>query len=266
MATREIERVPLPTRKEFYKRWGNPREPVVFVGAMESWPALKQWSFDWFKQKHGDVPVFVNTGRYDQNMTLKNSSISEYVDSLFDPNASYGYLSNIKLLDIIPSLTHDVHFPEYTWMKPFIMRNFWMSRKGQITQLHCDYGHNIIGQVVGSKRFELYTPKVSNQLYPVNQGWAGCFSRLDYQDCPPEIRAERGKILPDYDVTIRPGEMLYLPFGWWHRVFTEEEAAIMVNLWWWTPEMLLDKGPVMARELGGKFVEKRFSRGKAKTA
>jgi len=44
---------------------------------------------------------------------------------------------------------------------------------------------------------------------------------------PPEARP--------YSITLRAGETLYLPAGWWHHV-TQEGLTIALN-WWYDTEM-----------------------------
>lgn len=253
MATHDSARAPqrreVPSREEFYRDHGSPKIPAIFVKGMDTWRAPSLWTFDWFREKHGDVVLPVNTGRYDVRMTRANMSLRDYVDSLSaDPSERRGYLSNINLFQWIPTLAADVAFPPYRWLSPMSTFNFWMAASGTLTQLHCDFGHNIIGQVVGRKLFQLYSPAVSHRLFPANKTWSACFSALDFENPDPEKLAAAQDVQPDFEFTLEPGEMLFIPFGWWHRVKTLD-VAININLWWWTPRMLLSQGPGLVGEI-----------------
>lgn len=56
-----------------------------------------------------------------------------------------------------------------------------------------------------------------------------------------EIRRESEYDIQPIDVTVEPGDALYLPTGWWHRVSQsgadgKEGPVIAVN-WWYDVEM-----------------------------
>jgi len=38
-------------------------------------------------------------------------------------------------------------------------------------------------------------------------------------------------MLPDVDVCLHPGDILFVPKGWWHFVVTESPLALSVNAW-----------------------------------
>jgi hypothetical protein len=247
-SAREIQRADLPSRDAFYRDHDTQRIPTIFLNGMTHWRAMSQWTFDWFKSTHRDVVVPVNTGRYDVRMTRKAMSLGQYVDSLFAPDRPYAYLSNVNLFRWIPSLAADVTLPPYEWLRFLNVVNFWMAAKGTVTQLHRDFGHNLIGQITGKKRFQLYSPSVSERLFPANTTWSASFSQLDFERPDPEKIAAARDVHPDFDFVLERGEMLFLPYGWWHRV-TTLEPAINVNLWWWTSDMLARHGPRFALDV-----------------
>jgi len=110
--------------------------------------------------------------------------------------------------------------------------------------LHFDNVENLFVQLVGSKEFLLCPPGDTGKLVdgrlrkayatwsPGPDGRAGSFARsaeglsseavlnyaaYDVLDPPPEY-AERASKLRPVRVVVRPGEVLFLPFGWWHQV------------------------------------------------
>ena len=89
----------------------------------------------------------------------------------------------------------------------------WMGPKGVVTATHFDTTNVMVVQVLGRKRF-LLTPAM-DAAYMYNQNY--CFSEVDV--LAPDLGA-----YPDYakaaifDVTIDPGDAIYIPTGWWHCV------------------------------------------------
>ncbi len=263
MAIHEILRVEPPSRAEFFRLYGgSPGQPVVFVNAMKDWKAYQLWSFDWFRDTYGDTRLHVNTGRYDVAMTWDYMLLRDYIDTFTHPKpGDSGYLSNVDLFKLIPELRGHVQFPDYAWITrpPFGMYKFWMAKAGTFTQCHRDFQHNMMAHITGVKRFVLFGPTRSPELFPVNRGYSSEFSEADFADADPGKAAIWNSIEPDYDVELGPGEILFLPFGWWHRVHTKS-PTIGINLWWWTQKMTLTQGPQMFRELAPRVVKKRLRR------
>lgn len=251
---RAPERVPTPSREDFYRTHGGREQPVLLSDGMRGWKALERWSFDWFEATHGHVVVPVNTGRYERDTPARDSAfareparrtLAEYLDALTGRGGRpSGYVSGLNLLEYIPSLAGDIAFPRYDSSPRLTRTALWLSAAGTVTQLHFDRTHNLFGQVVGRKRFQLYAPRHSPRLFPVPiEGNANVsVSELELEHTPEERRRLAAQVAPDFDFELAPGELLFLPYGWWHRV-TSVTDSISVNLWWWTKPMVLSRGP-----------------------
>ncbi len=113
--------------------------------------------------------------------------------------------------------------------------DLWIGGRS-VSRMHYDNLDNLFGQAVGSKTFVLSppdagAPHVRGRLRKAARSYThpGCFSReggavlretvLNYMgvDRPPSM--------PTVSVTLRPGDMLYLPFGWWHEVHAHPDDA-----------------------------------------
>ena len=85
-------------------------------------------------------------------------------------------------------------------------------------------------QVVGRKRVRLYDAALPRgSLYP----HAGVMSNTSEVDAaaPDGARFPSFPAAPTFDVVIAPGEMLYIPPGWWHHV-TALDVSFSVSFWW----------------------------------
>jgi hypothetical protein len=256
--TQEISTTPLLAPKAFKRTYATPGRPVIITNAMERWRARSVWSFEWFKQQHGDISVPVSFGKLDEDkaFTLQRIPFREYIDSITDSNSPQkGYLQSFDLRRLIPALEDDVAFPPYFWSKRLCRMNFWIGPGGTTSQLHCDYADNLLCQVVGSKRIQLY--RADSQVlaqYHTNTTWYSSFNKYDFERNQRD--ATTPKIDPDFDFTLQAGQILFLPFGWWHRV-TSLEPSISVNLWWFTPKMLISRSPAMAKDYMQRSVKQR---------
>jgi len=122
----------------------------------------------------------------------------------------------------------------------FRRTDLWLGSR-TLSTLHFDNYENLFAQLVGEKEFVLCPPGdtpflVDGRLRKAYAAWSsegdGHFARhadglseeavLNYAaydvDAPPEEYAERAQKLRRTVVRVRAGEVLYLPFGWWHQV------------------------------------------------
>lgn len=101
------------------------------------------------------------------------------------------------------------------------------------TLYHCHYDlqPNLHVQLVGRKRFIMFPPEEGSRLYafPVHHD-KDRRSQVDLdapdEDAFPGCTGAHAQV-----VELRPGEMLYIPPGWWHHVQTCSSPC--VSMAWW---------------------------------
>ncbi|NMO22180.1 cupin-like domain-containing protein [Pyxidicoccus fallax] len=246
------ERMPVDNRPGFFAALEADDKPVILTGAMRDWPAERQWTFDWFAREYGDVSAPVEWLQYGRRASggvervgrVRNMTIRDYVALLkSSESAEAGYLIGKDLFQLQPRLRGDVKFSEYAVERRLTEQLFFMGPRGTFTQLHMDRAHNLHAVMVGRKQWQLYAPSREAELDPMNLDHV--WSVVSGHDLVPgggNPDALPGGCVPDYDFVLEAGEMLYLPYGWWHRVYTVE-TAIATNYWWWTWPMLARIGP-----------------------
>ncbi len=221
-----VQRVRTPSRQAFLDGYYALNRPVVIEGALDAWPALARWTPEYFKRTLGDRIVEVQANRsadpdYETNSDRlrKQMRFGDYVDLVESggpTNDHYMTANNADrnreqlapLWDDVPLLA------EYLEDQgPGNRGFFWYGPMGTVTPLHHDLTNNFMAQVRGSKRLRLVAPAELADVYNHRH----CHSLVDPErvdeDRYPQFRNVR--VL---DVTIAPGDLLFLPVGWWHHV------------------------------------------------
>jgi hypothetical protein len=121
------------------------------------------------------------------------------------------------------------------------MIKLWISKGNNVSaNLHYDATHNIFHQIKGHKRFRLFPPfcweflSIHSSLHPSHRQ-----SMIDLT--PESIYKIEEHLLPQrirnemLEVTLKPGDTMYLPPFWFHQVtsFPQEKdnVTLSVNIW-----------------------------------
>ncbi|WNG33624.1 cupin-like domain-containing protein [Archangium violaceum] len=275
VTSQAIPRVPLVSREEFLASWEKTGRPVIFTGATRDWPASSKWTLEWFRAMHGGAEITVRSALYTWGAIPGTSAplggarrmkLAAYLDEVEASSArplesnldaiademlgkrpeEINHLVGPSLLKAVPSLRADVRFPDYAprWLNRLTESSVWIAPRGTFAQLHRDRAHNLYAQLSGQKRWQLYAPTKAKLLQPARLDWAADLSAVDLDVGVAQRMSARG-LQPDHDFVLNPGEMLFLPVNWWHRVHTVS-PSIAVNLWWWDIPTTLRVGPVAA--------------------
>ena len=83
---------------------------------------------------------------------------------------------------------------------------------------------------MGLKYVRLYPPSATRRLYPYQEGLTTNASQVDL-DAPNLSKYPAFEGLLHQDTLLRPGDMLYIPPGWWHYV-QSLSVSFSVSFWW----------------------------------
>lgn len=202
--------------------------PFVITGVVGRWP-LCALTPDVLRARFGAVPVRARVGDYigtafAPDRAMQDMTLAAYLDLVaHDSGGLPPYVGNLE----IGALNAMCHWPG--WFGRMGPPRFWLGPAGTVTPLHCDYDDNIFAQALGSKRICLAPPHHDVYLYtreanPVLVGSPFDPERPDYDRFP----LARGAAI--VDVVVGPGEMLYVPAGWYHQV-RALSFSLSVNRW-----------------------------------
>ena len=239
--SKKIKILENPSVDEFRRESDFGDRPVLIRGAMKGWGALGAWSPAFFTERYGSHSMKVACSsdgvfRGDPDVGFERAFETMTLEDFFDRgarrhgNRSY-YLQQTNLSEQMPDLEHDLECPNFIGPVKLQSVNLWMGFAGNVTPLHFDVSHNILAQVTGTKKVRLYSPVNSGFLYPYPaQSRIPHMSMAD-PDAPDLIRFPLLSKAKCFETELCEGEMLFIPFSWWHKV-SSLSFCISVNFWW----------------------------------
>jgi hypothetical protein len=243
MATATVEQEAIPRRRavsraEFFSEHVLKSAPVILTDAITRWPALQRWSLDHFEQRFNDRMV---GGGVSVATTTMGEGIRRIRKSLAGGEPA-PYMHQIQLprqlrellADILPPIPYVVGDRMSSRLMPrsfrFVDGNIELFISGPRTGfgvLHYDvyHQHAFIAQVAGEKHFRVFSPRDSAYMY-INPEHP--HTSLVPDAFHPDLAKfpAMAKATP-IDFVLRPGEVLFVPEGWWH-VTRMHEVTISV--------------------------------------
>ncbi|KAL1452509.1 hypothetical protein WDU94_006734 [Cyamophila willieti] len=241
------------------------RRPLKLLGCVDHWPALNVWNLNYFRNLAGPrlVPIELGKKYTDEDWSQRLMSLNQFLDQHMNED-SHAYLAQHDLLSQIPQLKEDIMIPDYCYVhtgagdgcvpsseneedhfEPSVDLNMWFGPPGTVTPFHWDAKHNLLVQVLGSKRVLLASPDAP--MYPY-EGLLNNTSQIDPEtdvetlatefpdfihygnNGPPHKPSSLNPISHIVECTLNPGEMLYIPPKYWHHV-RSLSTSISVSFW-----------------------------------
>jgi Cupin-like domain len=219
-----IDRMKTIDGQTFYQSYVAQNQPVIFTDFTEGF-AVRDWTPQSFVSAVGEVQIEVSTersgskGNYlgpdkDRRMKPASMSVRDYVARLTEVDAS----DDIYMVAVNKNMNRpefNVLAADAPWRPDYVnltrkagALSLWFGPKGTVTSFHHDTTSILFHQIYGRKRFVLASPLEAELLHQAD----GFFSRLDPDtpDFPRSIRT--------HEVILAPGETLFLPVGYWHKV------------------------------------------------
>ena len=256
--TDAVPHIEHPAPRVFRSEFVAPRRPVVITGVADRWPAMSVWDIAYFRRALPDVEVQVEVWEreeasndptdYLKSVRRAPMHIGEFLDRLQTggPGSRSHYLAQYPILEAAPRLRDDILPPEEYMKVPACVPRFlarrmrlepalWIGPAGAVTTLHFDSTHNLFVQISGRKKVILVPPRQSRLVYyPCRDfGLNLHFSPVEVER-PDRDRHPRFARATPLELTMHPGEMLYIPATWWHYL-RALDPSISMNFWWNSP-------------------------------
>lgn len=219
-----IERRASLDNQEFIEQYYSNNRPVILTDVLKHWPIMERWSWDYLKEKFGARQVEIQ--HYERNAAGEPEYIkdkmdfSQFIDRIQLPDCpsdlymtAYNAVSNQGLLaelrqEVMPDL------PDF--LDPATGEGrvlMWLGPQNTMGRFHMDLANSVLAQVKGRKEIRI-VPSFS--LPYVYHDFA-MVSALNLDDWD-EQRFPMFKHVPVITLILEPGEMLFIPIGWWHQV------------------------------------------------
>jgi hypothetical protein len=220
-----IERRHKLDRATFLNNYYSANRPVVITGMMEDWPALgwtREQLIHTFAGREVEVQVNRNANpQYEMQADSHGTRLAfeafmARITELGESNDIYmtarnGGANASALRELWDGI---VQIPEYLdASNPANQGFFWIGPAGTITPTHHDLTNNFMAQITGRKRVHLVDGLQVANLYNHLHVYSEVdLDNVDYDRFP---RMRNVEILCH---DLAPGELLFIPVGWWHHV------------------------------------------------
>ncbi|KAE8740647.1 hypothetical protein FOCC_FOCC013795 [Frankliniella occidentalis] len=239
-----IKELDCPSIERFCTDHFLPKLPVKIKGCMMHWPASKRWNDIGYLQRVAGartVPIELGSHYAHTDYSQKLMTIADFIEQHV-VGGKLGYLAQHQLFEQVPELRADICEPEYCCLSDDSIQveepanegtdiNAWFGPAGTVSPLHYDPKHNLLAQVVGTKRILLFPPEISPSLYPHSDRLLSNTARVDPEKPDYDQFPLFKNIAPPIECRLEAGEMLYIPPRFWHHV-RALSTSFSVSFWW----------------------------------
>jgi Cupin-like domain len=195
---------------------------------------IPRWTPEFIATKYPDVqvPVLLNLPKDRVPYAVRTPSDSfemRFEDLVAKLNDGNSYNMSQVTLELFPELLTQLDL-SFIKSRRILATNIWMGARTR-SGLHFDSADNAFVQIYGRKRLLLIDPASSGQLYP----YADVPSKSQVDPESPDLKRfpmfSQCKVM---EHTLEPGDLVYIPKGWWHHL-SADEISISANCWFGEP-------------------------------
>lgn len=229
-------------------------EPVLLKGAVSDWPAVRagrdsaEAMVEYLLRFDSGKPIetilgapeiggdfFYKDDLSGLNFARKPRRLSESLRQLLDirgrDRPPSVYIQSVPTDEYLPQFARDNPLAYVRSASPRI----WVGNRVTV-QTHFDLKENVACVVAGRRRFTVFPPSQTPNLYPgpfelTLSGPPVSMVRLDAPDFERYPRFREALAAARF-ADLAPGDALYIPYFWWHHVQALDEFNVLVNYWW----------------------------------
>ena len=246
--TQPLDVVPMPPDEEFHARFIGNRKPVIVDSIADRMAFIKQWSFDYFADRLGTIRVQrpAADGLY-HYLGFEHIPFSVFRQELETGNSAYAFETLIDPVKMKAGASgpfgvdQKFSLPGFIPPKTLYSSNLWIGAGGNRSLLHYDHVNSLLIVMEGRKRFVLFGPEQTWNMYP--------YSVLNLKSIKEgrvlDSKVNAAKLDLDQFPRIRkavglygellPGQALFIPAGTWHYIESHGLNVAVNYFWYQTP-------------------------------
>ncbi|HEX3913309.1 MAG TPA: cupin-like domain-containing protein [Steroidobacteraceae bacterium] len=252
---RTIAAADLNSPQAFLRDVVDPCRPVVLRGLVKDWPVVAAGRRSPAAVRDHLLPLDAGgqvealfgspaiAGKYFYSDDMKGfnferrrmkfrDALETIVSYLDMPGAPSVYAGSVPTDECLPGFAALNAIP---WLSPDIGPRIWIGHAANVSS-HYDTMDNLACVAAGTRRFTLFAPQCIDKLYvgPIDNTVAGqpislAASAAPDKDRFPLFEQVKGEALI---AELEPGDAIYLPKLWWHKVESTAPFNVLVNYWW----------------------------------
>jgi len=218
----DIEKIEEITAEDFMRKYKASETPVVIKNLTKDWPAREKWSLEYFEFLGGDKEVKLYDSKPATDKKLQHAAekiipLREYFELLRKGEKDLRMFF-FQILKEIPELKDDFFFPDIGLKFFKDLPVMFLAGKGAKAQMHYDIDNAdiILCHFGAPKKIRMFSPEQTRFMYHVPFSYSAYykvdFMNPDYESYPAL------EYLKGVEVTLKHGDALYIPPGWWHVV------------------------------------------------
>jgi len=221
----DIPRLSGLNSEQFLEQFYAVNRPVIITDCVTQWPALRNWTVSNLRQRFGELDIQFQSGRKKGNFLSVFSEnaitdrFSNFLDLISDESTGNdAYLTSKDQLlrrQGFSALLNDIILDQ-RFFNPVIdpeKMSVWIGPKGCHSPMHRDIRNVCLAQIIGRKSLILIPALQMHRTYNEESFYSDVdFNEFDLASYP---------LLKDatiYNIILEPGDMLFIPVGWWHFV------------------------------------------------
>lgn len=206
----------------FLAKYKESETPIVMKSFTKDWPAREKWSLEYFESLGAEKEVKLYDSKPATDKKLQHAAekimpLRDYFELLRKGEKDLRMFF-FQILKEIPELKEDFFFPDIGLKFFKDLPVMFLAGKDAKAQMHYDIDNAdiVLCHFGAPKKIRLFSPEQTKFMYHVPFSYSAYY-KVDFMN--PDYKTYPAlEYLEGKEVTLKHGDALYIPPGWWHIV------------------------------------------------